>query len=322
MILLGPASRSLLSAALASACLLSASSLRAEEPPLRDVSAARRLFADAEKDEAAGRWLDVIQKLRRIVAFKETAGVRFHLALAEEHSGQLVAAQADYQRAFDLSRTMRDADGRDVNERSGKSLVELLARTPMVTIVPDPEVPEARVTVDGLSARGATERPFSHDPGEIVIEATAAGRSPFRAVRKLAEGAKVVVTLALPAVKSEPATTNAATSSSTPAPAAPPEPSSRIPAFVLGGVAVAGLATGITYGIQYSRLDETNGEICGRPDVVCDPRRAGVAARERNIAIVGGAVGLVSAAACVYLFTRGPAKVALSPTELTYVRAF
>lgn len=319
----GPNARRFWALAVGGVCLLAAPSVRADEPPITDVNAARKLFAEAEKDEEAGRWLEVIQKLRRIVVFKETAGVRFHLALAEEHVGQLVAARADYQRAFDLSRNLRDVDGRDVNERSGKSLGDLLKRTPTVTIVADPEAPAAAVSVDGAVDRAATERPFTHDPGEIVVEATAPGRVPFRKTEKLAEGAKLTVTLRLPELKAA-GPTKDGDASPPRAEAPPPVPAapSRVPAFVLGGVAVGGIATSIAYVVQYRRLDKANGELCVRTDVVCDDRREDTASRHRTVAIVAGAVGVVSAAASIYLFTRGPSTVAVSPTSVSYVRAF
>lgn len=311
-------------AAVALALLLSSNRARAEEPPITDVNTARKLFAEAEKDEEAGRWLDVIQKLRRIVAFKETAGVRFHLALAEEHVGQLVAARADYQRAFDLSRNMRDTDGRDVNERSGKSLVDLLKRTPIVTIVGDPEAPNATVSVDGVVDRGATERPFTHDPTEIVVEATAPGRASFRRAEKLAEGAKATITLRLPPSKADgPASPiEPASPIVEPPPPAETRAPSRLPGIAFGVVAVGGIATSVAYAVQYRRLDKANGELCVRADVVCDDRREDVASRHRTIAIVAGGVGLVSAAASVYFFTRGPSTVAVSPTSVSYARTF
>lgn len=308
------------------AVLLGSATARADEPPITDVNAARKLFGEAEKDEEAGRWLDVIQKLRRIVAFKETAGVRFHLALAEERVGQLVAARADYQRAFDLSRNLRDVDGRDVNERSGKSLVDLLKRTPIVTIVADPAVPGATISVDGAVDRGATERPFTHDPTEIVVEATAPGRTPFRQAEKLAEGAKITIQVRLPAVpdNAPPAQADPTGASGSPQPAEPKPSSSpsRVPAVAFGVVAVGGIATSAAFAVQYARLDKANGELCGRVDVVCDDRRASVATRHRTIAIVAGGVGLVSAAASVYFFTRGPSTVAVGPTSVGYIRTF
>jgi hypothetical protein len=258
--------------------------------------------------------------------FKETAGVRFHLALAEERVGQLVAARADYQRAFDLSRTMRDADGRDVNERSGKSLVDLLKRTPVVTVVASADAPNAVVMVDGAIDRAATERPFPHDPGEILIEASAPGRAPFRQVEKLAEGARVTIPLRLPAAVVEPpAGGSVAASVATDKPirdGGGAQPPSRVPGYVFGGVAVAGLATGgVFYGLHL-RLDQANDKLCSRPDVICDSRREQVANRHRTVAFVAGGVGLASAVASVYFFTRGPSTVAVGPSQITYAHRF
>jgi hypothetical protein len=60
------------------------------------VRAARRLFADAEKDEDASRWADALEKLRRVAQVKLTAGIHYHIALCEEHLGQLATALDQY----------------------------------------------------------------------------------------------------------------------------------------------------------------------------------------------------------------------------------
>lgn len=298
-------------------------SARADGPLVTDVATARKLFAEAEHDEETKQWAAAADKFRRIVSFKETAGVRFHLALAEERLGQLVAARADYQRAFDLSRSLRDADGRDVNERSGSSLADLLKRTPVVTVVPAGDVSGATVLVDGKIDSAATERPFPHDPGELVVEATAAGRKPFRHVEALAEGARVTVRVSLPELGAEPPAPPGPTSSAghgaAPAVVATP---SRAPAYAFAGLAVAGLTTGVVFLVQNRRLAKENRDLCTRADVLCDARRDGVETRYQTLAIAGGAIGLVSAAASVYFFTRGPSQIAVSPSGATLTRSF
>ena len=107
-----------------------------------------------------------------------------------------------------------------------------------------------------------------------------------------------------------------------PPPAAPPPSPSRVPGYVFGGIAVAGLGTGVAFFLQHRSLVKENDDLCGRPDVICDSRREGVATRQRNVAIATGAVGVLSAAASIYFFTRGPSSVALGPTGVTYRRAF
>jgi hypothetical protein len=299
---------------------------RADEPPITDVTAARKLFAEAEHDEQTERWAEGVKKLRRIVAFKETAGVRFHLALCEDRAGLLVEASGDYQRAFDLSRSMRDPDGRDVHERSGKALDDLLKRTPLVTVTVPSGSPAIAITIDGAAVRAATERPFPHNPGNLVVEAKAEGRAPFRTERKLVEGDRVTIAIALPSAAPAPTSEDPpmASGPTTPAPPtkAPPETPSRAPAYAFGGVALAGLAGGAALVWQSTSLQKENDDLCSRPDVLCDPDREPAASRRRTLGLAAAGVGLAAGALSVYFFTRGPSSVAVSPTGVRYQATF
>ncbi|HEY6461846.1 MAG TPA: hypothetical protein VIY73_16890, partial [Polyangiaceae bacterium] len=74
------------------------------EPADSAVRAARQLFVDAERDEDGGRWANALQKMRRVLEVKRTGGVEYHIALCEEHLGQLAAALDDYTAAQGLAR--------------------------------------------------------------------------------------------------------------------------------------------------------------------------------------------------------------------------
>jgi hypothetical protein len=305
------------------AALLEPRLARADEPPITDVATARKQFAEAEQDEQAEKWAEGVKKLRRIVAFKETAGVRFHLALCEDHAGLLIEATSDYQRAFDLSRSMRDADGRDVHERSGKALVDLLHRTPQVTVTMAPGTPAATISIDGAVARSATERPFPHNPGPLVVEATAAGRTPFRREIALVEGARTTVAVTLPALpKLEEAKVAPGPVAPSPEPAPLEAPPSRIPGYAFGGVALAGLAGGAVLLWQHRQLSKENDDLCGRPDVICDPQRDQTASTRQTLGFVSAGVGVAAGALSVYFLTRGPSSVALGPTGVRYQATF
>src|SRR5258708_4341675 len=98
------------------------------QPP--DVQAARALFALAEGDEDAGRWGDALEKLLRVLSAKDTAGVRYHVALCEEHIGRLAEAQSEYAGADTSARAEKAGD---VLRLVGRKLTDIAARVPHAT---------------------------------------------------------------------------------------------------------------------------------------------------------------------------------------------
>ena len=109
----GPALAALLCSGLAALVAPAA----AAAPTESELRAARQLFAEAEHDEDAGRWPEALEKLRRVEQVKHTAGVRSHVALCEEHLGQLARALDDYASAEAEAR----ADGANDVVRSSSS---------------------------------------------------------------------------------------------------------------------------------------------------------------------------------------------------------
>ncbi|MDP9000908.1 MAG: hypothetical protein M3O46_12435, partial [Myxococcota bacterium] len=73
----------------------------AQAAPPAPIERARQLFVQAEEDEDAERWSDALDKFRAVSQVRLTAGVRYHLALCEEHLGQLARALEDYRSAQD-----------------------------------------------------------------------------------------------------------------------------------------------------------------------------------------------------------------------------
>jgi hypothetical protein len=158
-------------ASAAAAALVAHASSAGGDPRMQ---AARELFAQAEQDEDAGRWSDAIEKLRRVLEVKRTAGVQYHIALCEEHTGALVAALEDYTIA---EQEAHEENAQDVLRLVGKTLGDLNPRVPRLTLRVVPDTVDAALTLDGKAiahALWATALPV--DPGEHRIEATAEGR--------------------------------------------------------------------------------------------------------------------------------------------------
>jgi hypothetical protein len=176
-----PADGRLIGWALAIFALSSVPSVAQAAPLDPEVRAARQLFADAEKDEDAARWAEALDKLRRVAQVKLTAGVHYHIALCQEHLGQLAAALDQYTSAEGQARS---ENAQDVLVLVGKRIEDLGPRVPRLTLRLAPDAGDATVTLDGARLPPAvvgTALPV--DPGEHSIEVTAAdGRSTTRHV--------------------------------------------------------------------------------------------------------------------------------------------
>jgi len=132
-------------------------------PTDAQLAAARELFADAESDEDAGQWLGALEKLRRVSRVKETAGVRYHEALCEEHLGRLASALGDYTAAEAQARA---ENAQDVMQPVAKQLAELGPRVPRLTIRVAPDAGTATVRLDGAAvAPGLVGTAIPVDPG-------------------------------------------------------------------------------------------------------------------------------------------------------------
>ena len=163
--------------------------------PEADLQAARDLFLLAEKEEDAGRWSDALEKLQRVAHVRLTAGVRYHIALCEEHLGQIASALADYTAA----RTQAHVENaQDVMRLVGKQLAAVSLRTPRVTIHVTPSLSDLQVMLDGIPlALDRVGVPIPVDPGEHRIEATAPKYAPARAALTVREQEAVVLDLEL-----------------------------------------------------------------------------------------------------------------------------
>jgi hypothetical protein len=129
---------------------------------------ARELFLQAEADEDADRWSEALYKLRAVSQVRLTAGVRYHLALCEEHLGQLARALKDYRAAADQARV---DNAKDVLRTVGNQLAALDPRVPHLIIHVRPQLPDTSIRMDGEPATdllaGAA---VPVDPGVHYIE--------------------------------------------------------------------------------------------------------------------------------------------------------
>jgi hypothetical protein len=290
----------------------------AAAPTEDELRAARQLFTDAEHDEDGGRWSEALEKLRRVEQVKHTAGVRSHVALCEEHLGQLVRALDDYAAAETEARA---SGASEVVRFVQKRVTDLGPRVPRLTVMLEPAGADAVVTLDGTAlSPSQLDVRLPVDPGEHVLEATARGRSPVRRSFSMQEGYVTVVemdtrepTPAPSAATVVPPPAPAATLAPIPVPEPPPRTApetqapSRTAAWLSTGGAVAlagaGFAAYLLAGsARTSAIEQCARIVSNSPDACAGPRN-GVRAWDATAAIAWlGAAG--AGALAVVLWTR------------------
>jgi hypothetical protein len=275
------------------------------DPTKAELTQARKLFEEAQANEQEGQWLDALDQLRRILAIKETAGVRFHMALSEQHLGQLLGAQADFQRSSELARKMNNDEGRALMDRCASELGALRQRIPHLTIQVQAS-PGLQVDLDGLPLEeGRRNRPLDREVGEAIVRARAPGKQTFERRVQLAEGTNLTIAVVLEDV---PRAVVPPAASSSAAPELPPFAVSNgtgaVLPWVAGGVSMLSGTAGIFFLINRNRLRRETDDICQDPNYVCDRQtREDRIGTYRTASIAAGGLWLLSTGMMIYLAT-------------------
>ena len=184
--------RAVVTCALA-ACMTMTSVGRAD-PTASEIESARKLFKQAEADEAAQKWEVALDELHRASSIKMTAGLRFHIALCEGNLHQNAAALADYAAADLLARAEKNSE---VQEAVREPRADLAARVPRVKLTVPADTKNLEVRVDSTVVNDLTEE-LRLDAGAHTLEAHADGRSPFSKKLNLQEHDAVTIPITLP----------------------------------------------------------------------------------------------------------------------------
>jgi hypothetical protein len=202
----------------------------------QELQAARELFASAEADEDAGRWDVALDKLHRVLATKDTAGVRYHVALCEERLGRLASAEAEYAVA---ETSARAEQARDVLTLVGKKRADLAPRVPHVTVRVLPQRAAADVSIDGIGARAGEATAVNPGSHEVVVVPDD-GRSPSKTPFAIGDGETKTVDVMLAPAPEQPAPAAGAVAGAAPVAGEARRP----PAGTLGGGRVAAIVEG------------------------------------------------------------------------------
>lgn len=280
------------------------------DPSAQELSVARDIFAQAVRDEDAGRWDDALEKLRAVARVRLTAGVRYHVALCEEHMGRLANALDDFTLALDEAGVEK---AQDVLRLVGTELADLSPRVPRITVRLVPDTPGATVQVDAEPvARARVGKPIALNPGAHKIEALAPGRRAAVAIVTMRERDATSLELQMPEAVLE----------APPPPPAPPidrnlatrEANARVwrsPTRVVAlatAVGSVGLAAfGVASYVWAGNARDAGHQGCSldTSQAACDARRGPVRAWDWvALGAWGGAA--IAASATVYLWTRPP----------------
>jgi hypothetical protein len=328
VMLFAPSGRWVMALAGVCATVLAGPSARAappQEPPSRDqLATARELFAQAERDEDAGRWSDALDKLRQVALVKATAGVRYHIALSEERMGLLTNALEDFEGAEEQARAEH---AKDVLRLVGGELDGLRPRVPRLALHVTPENLPETVTLDGETldvARMGESRAVN--PGDHTIEVHVAGRLPATVHVTLREGDATSLDIPLVEVPpapppSPPARAVRAAAADSTAPVSATWTPARVGAVAATASAAALLATGIAAFVAAGGAHDRGVESCAAvanpaPDA-CDSQKNTVRAWDWTAA--GSWAGTaVAAGLAVYLWTR-PGSAPPNAASVTWV---
>jgi hypothetical protein len=267
-------------------------------PTDAELSAARDLFVQAERDEDAENWQAALDKLSRVSQVKLTAGVRYHLALCEEHLGRLATALAAYLSA---ERQANESNAADVVRLVGMQLSALTPRVPRLALQVAPDLPGAVVRLDGA--------PFDHarlgaafpiDPGLHHVEARAPGRAESTLSVTVQEGDVTFLRISLSPVEEAATASPAAEDVSPQRGSARHSPAAAI-AFTAAAAGLAGLGAG-AYLLSGSAHSDAVSR-CAQMTSPCDGDKAPVRAWDWTALAAWGAAA-ASAAVAVVLWSR------------------
>jgi len=298
-------------------------------PTEADLKGARDLFAEAEKDEDAGRWSDALDKLHRVADVKLTSGVRYHVALCEEHLGHMVTALDD----FAAAQTQARADGaHDVLRLVGKHLDELGPRVPRLTLRVVPADVVVTVKLDGVTLPASSlGTPMPVDPGPHHLEATPASadastppRAPAVADVTLQERDVTSLELKLGEPAAAPAPAPVAVPVPAPAPAPAPEPAAapapppmRTGAIVATAGAAVLTAGGVLAFVLAGNAVNSGEQQCAGQHGPCDAEKSTV--RAWDFTAAGAWIGAAGVATLAVLLWMQPPTPEAEGTHATLV---
>lgn len=266
----------------------------------------RRRFREGMALEEQGKWAEALAVFEEVAAKKQSAQVRFHVALCKEQLGQLLAARTGFMEALALAQ--QDPQGaKEVLDAVPKRVAAVDEKIPHLVLAVA-EGGEAEVVIDDEPAVLVKAKlDITLDPGSHRVAVLDKGTAkPLRTVT-LAEGERMEIKVPKRIVTAE--VIERPDPTPEPAPPERTEPGTKIPFFVVGGVGLASLVvTGVMIGLRQASISEVR-DACEDGDAGCDPSVQEVAERGERYERAAWGLGIAGAAclgaATVLYFTVG-----------------
>jgi hypothetical protein len=297
-----------------------------------DRVAAESLFSDARHLMQAGDYARACPKLEASRRLEPGLGTTLNLGDCYEKLGRTASAWAEFKSAVAEAQKMGDTLRKATALERAAALEPRLSR--LQINVADPSVSVYR-NGEALSA-AVLGSAIAVDPGTYQLEARAPGKASWAQTVRV-EGAAATVEVDVPALADAPAVSDVpaavTVAGGVPSRASEPPPlasasasgSDQTWAWVLGGVGVAAVATGATFGLLASSSWSKAKGSCQDPPYECTPdavSQADDASTRATVATVAFVVGGAALGTSLVLFLtssddRSSAEVAVSPSSVT-----
>lgn len=289
------------------AALLGALAPRAAVAQLKDPAAAEALFREGRALSDAGDIAGACAKFRESDRLDPAVGTTFNIADCEERLGHLARAWTLFD---EVAQRLPAADKRRAVAQKRAAALE--PRLPKLSVRLAPGAPEgARVVRDGVELGSASQgSPLPVDPGEHVVVVSAPGRAE-RSFKLMISEREIRTLEVAPGDRLASASAASEQPPPQPPPAAAPAPKSKskVLGYVLGGVGVAGLATGAVAGALVLQKKGVVEDHCDA-DKRCDDQGIDATQSGKTLGVVttvGLVSGVVGLGAGAYLILRaGP----------------
>ncbi|HTV22868.1 MAG TPA: hypothetical protein VMG12_29460 [Polyangiaceae bacterium] len=312
--------------AVSAACFIAVPA--AAQVSTEDRVAAESLFTDARRLMQSGDYAKACPKLEASRRLEAALGTTLNLADCYEKMGRTASAWAEFKGAAAEAQKAGDSVRKTTALERAAALEPKLSR--LQINLADPSVSVLR-NGDALSA-AVLGSAIPVDPGSYRIEAQAPGKLSWTK-EVVVRGAGAVVKVDVPALEDD-ASAAVAEPSATPSEPAPLTDASppmtvehgteRTWAWVLGGVGVASVAAGATFGLLASSNWSKAKDGCSDYPFDCDDdavSQADDASTQATVATVAFVVGAAAIGTSVVLFaTSGDepsAEVAFTPTSVS-----
>jgi hypothetical protein len=272
------------------------------DPTAAEIETARKLFKQAEADEAAQKWEVALDELHRASSIKMTAGLRFHIALCESNLHQNAEALADYTAADLLARAEKNSE---VQEAVREPRADLDARVPKLKLVAPADAKKLEVRVDSTVVSDLTEE-LRLDVGPHTIEARADDRAPFSKQLNLQEHDAITISITLPPIAQTPQKPGNPSTADEPPPSSSSKPN-RLPAILAtaGAVVLVGVGVGSFLVAGGAQSDARNACTSGSAD--CNGDKSNVHVWD-TVALSAWIAAAGVGALAVVLWVEPPAK--------------